>query len=278
MTDLFPLAYSTLACPGWSLEQAADAAVTYGYSALELRLLDGVIIPADLPVEERQRVRDVLRDRSLGLVGIGASTRFAMPDPDERAANVAELRRYLQLAYDLETPIVRTFGGPAAAGVSDEQALAWVLESLEALLVEAEELGVQIALETHDSFARGAQVAQVLDRLPHPRLGAIWDVLHPLRHGEPLETTLASLGPRLIHVHMKDGRPDPAAAQPEDWELTLLGEGAVPGAAIVALLQAGGYRGYLSVEWEKHWHPQLAEPEVALPQHAQVLRSWMEGL
>jgi sugar phosphate isomerase/epimerase len=276
VAEPFPLAYSTLACPGWSLERAAEAAVAYGYAALELRLLDGAIIPADLPADGRRRVRDTLRAHGLGLAGIGASTRFALPDPAERAANLAELRRYLRLAHELGAPLVRTFGGQPPAEVGADQAAAWVAESLEGALAEAEALGVKIALETHDAFSRGAAVARVLDRLPHSQLGAIWDVLHPLRYSEPPEATWAALGKRLLHVHMKDGRPNPAAARPEDWALTLLGEGAVPGRAIVALLRAGGYRGYLCAEWEKRWHPQIAEPEVALPQHAAVLRAWME--
>jgi sugar phosphate isomerase/epimerase len=278
MAYSLPLAYSTLACPAWSLEQAAAAAIASGYTALEVRLLDGAIIPADLTADERYRVRTVLRANSLRLAGVGASTRFATPDPAERAANVAELRRYLRLAHELEAPMVRTFGGTAPPGVSDAQAATWVAESLEGLLGEAESLGVTIALETHDSFSRGADVARVLDQLPSPRLGAIWDVLHPLRHSEPPEVTWAAIGPRVLHVHVKDGRPAPAAARPEDWILTLLGEGVVPGMAILEILRAGGYGGYLSVEWEKHWHPQLAEPEVALPQHARVLREWMAAL
>lgn len=276
MDEPFPLVYSTLACPGWSLEQAAEAARAYGYDGLELRLLDGALIAADLSADERRRVRDTLRGQGLRLAGLGTSTRFALPEPAERAANVAQLRDFLRLAHALETPLVRTFGGPAPAGVSEQQAAAWVAESLEELLPEAERLGVWIGLETHDTFARGATVARVLERLAHPHLGAIWDVLHPLRHGETPEATWAAIGPRVLHVHMKDGRPAADAAQREDWELTLLGEGAVPGAAIVALLRAGGYRGSLCAEWEKRWHPHLAEPELALPQHAQVLRRWME--
>lgn len=276
MTEPFALVYSTLACPDWSLERAADAALAYGYAGLELRLLDGALIASDLSAAGRQRVRATLRGRGLRLAAVGASTRFALPDPAERAANAAELRAFLQLAHDLEAPLVRTFGGPAPAGVGEQQAAAWVAESLEGLLPEAERLGVAIGLETHDTFARGAAVARVLGRLAHPRLGAIWDVLHPLRHGEAPEATWAAIGPRVLHVHMKDGRPEPAAARGEDWALTLLGEGAVPGAAIVALLRAGGYRGDLCAEWEKRWHPHLAEPELALPQHARVLRAWTQ--
>lgn len=274
MADLFPLAYSTLACPGWSIERAAAAATADGYVALELRLLDGAIIPADLGAQERRRIRRVLHDNGLGLAGIGASTHFATPDQAERAANIAQLRRYLQLANELEAPMVRTFGG-AFPDVSEVDAVGRVTESLAQLLDDAAALGVTIGLETHDAFSRGTTVAMVLDQLPHPRLGAIWDVLHPLRHGEPLETTWAAIGSRVIHVHVKDGRPNPAAAQPENWALTPLGDGLVPGAEIVALLRKSGYRGYLCAEWEKHWHPSLAEPEVALPQHARTIRAWM---
>ncbi len=45
---------------------------------------------------------------------------------------------------------------------------------------------------------------------------------------------------------------------------------------MLGLLAAGGYRNWISVEWEKRWHPEIAEPEVALPQHRAVLAEWME--
>jgi hypothetical protein len=43
-------------------------------------------------------------------------------------------------------------------------------------------------------------------------------------------------------------------------------------------MHTAGYCGWLSVEWEKKWHPDLAEPEVALPQHAEKLRSCLASL
>ena len=33
-----------------------------------------------------------------------------------------------------------------------------------------------------------------------------------------------------------------------------------------------GYDGYLSLEWEKQWHPEIAEPEIALLQAVPLLR------
>jgi len=46
---------------------------------------------------------------------------------------------------------------------------------------------------------------------------------------------------------------------------------------MLALLAEAGYQGFISVEWEKRWHPEIEEPEIALPQHLAVLTQWMEG-
>jgi hypothetical protein len=46
---------------------------------------------------------------------------------------------------------------------------------------------------------------------------------------------------------------------------------------MLALLAAGGYRNWVSVAWEKRWHPEISEPEIALPQHRRVLAEWMEA-
>jgi hypothetical protein len=40
----------------------------------------------------------------------------------------------------------------------------------------------------------------------------------------------------------------------------------------VSLLDAAGFAGHVSFEWEKRWHPQLEEPEIALPHFARWIR------
>ena len=38
------------------------------------------------------------------------------------------------------------------------------------------------------------------------------------------------------------------------------------------MLAKGGYRGYYGFEWEKAWHPEIEEPEVAFPHYAEFMR------
>jgi sugar phosphate isomerase/epimerase len=62
------------------------------------------------------------------------------------------------------------------------------------------------------------------------------------------------------------------------WQLVPLGEGEVPVREMIGLLAAGGYDGWISVEWEKYWHPEIEGPEIALPQHLEELQKWIRDL
>jgi len=274
MQDLYPLAWSTLGSPGWTFEHTVAEAARAGYRALEVRMLDGEIIPVDLSQERRKQMKAVLQQHNLEILGLGLSTRFSDPDPAERMANLDRLRGYLALANDLAVPMVRTFGGNVAAGATLDQTIDWVAQGLIGAISTAEAQGVTIVLETHDAFCRGAEVARVLAQVNSPYVAAVWDVHHPYRMGESIDDTWRLIGPRVKHVHIKDGRKQADG----EWQLVLLGEGELPCRQVIELLRAQGYEGYLSVEWEKKWHPEIEEPEVAMPHHAQVLRQWFQEM
>lgn len=269
------LSFTTLACPGWTLDQAVAAARQYGYEGLELRLLDGELLRSDLDVEARRRVREVCTDAGMPIVCVDTSVRIAQPDPAARDEQIRDGLAFLELAAGWDAPLIRVFGGPPA-GTDEAAARDAAIECLAPLAERGRALGVAVALETHDAFSGSAIVADVLARMPAGGVGALWDTLHPFRVGDTLDEILERLGGRLLHVHVKDGR------RPADggssWDLTLLGEGQVPMRDILAALRAIGYAGWLSVEWEKKWHLDLAEPEVALPQHATLLREYLAKL
>jgi fatty-acyl-CoA synthase len=229
----------------------------YGYDGLELRLLDGEPIdPLALGAEARHAVVQALTRAGVTLVCLDTSIELAQSF--DRALPAA-----VELASEWGAPVVRVFGG--AGGALDEIAV-----RLEPVLARAEELGVTIALETHDAFSSAALVAELLQRVPSPSFAAIWDVHHPYRLGESPEDVVRALGARIRLVHVKDAR-----RSGDDWELVALGEGEVPVRESIAVLQAAGYDGWLTVEWEKRWHPELAEPELALPREAETLRRWI---
>ena len=267
-------AFTTLACPAWSIEQVVEAATTLGYDGVELRLLDGAVIN---PEADRAKVEQaVARCRAPGVevCALDSSCTFNHADPGAREREVSDLLRWIDLAEDLHVPLVRVFGGHARPGLAPEPPEVvndWVAEALSRAAPTAEQAGVTVVLETHDAFSSARRVAAVLDRVDSPRVAALWDSHHPYRVGETPQDVIEALGPRIAHVHVKDARrttPDGSA-----WQLVLLGEGEVPVREQLQALDRSGYTGYVSVEWEKKWHPEIAEPEIALPQHIQWLRS-----
>ena len=261
------LAFTTLACPDWSLEEVAEAGRRYCYEGLELRLLDGEVVMSTLSADQQARVRRACADAGMTLCCLDTS--FGAADP---AASLDEGYAYLELAAALEAPLIRVFGrGPT--GEDEATAAGRAGERLAALAERGQSLGVRVALETHDTFAAGRSVAAGLRDVPSEYAGALWDTLHPVRMGESPDETLDLIGDRLLHMHIKDGN-----VQPNINECKLLGEGTVPVPAILAALAARGYDGWLSVEWEKKWQPQIPGPEIALPQYADTLRRYLTEL
>jgi fatty-acyl-CoA synthase len=137
----------------------------------------------------------------------------------------------------------------------------------------AARLGVAIGVETHDDFSASAAVAELLALVPSDLVGAVWDSHHPHRMGETPAEVYANLGPRVLLAQVKDARRTPGG----EWRLVLLGAGEVPVRDMLGLLAAEGYPHWISVEWEKRWHPEIEEPEVALPQHLDLLTTWLES-
>ncbi len=268
------LAFSTLGCPDWSVAEVIEAARCWGYGGVELRLLGADLIPADLPPAERAQLRAQFEAAGVAIVCVATSARFSAADPETRADNERLAERYLELAADLGSPMIRVFGGHFPEGVAGDDVIAYVAESLERVGRRGEALGVTTVLETHDGFSAGATVAATLARVSSPAVGALWDTHHPYRMGETPQQTWDYIGERMVHTRVKD-----AVRKPDGgWQLVLLGQGEVPVKEAMSIWAQRGYAGFVCVEWEKKWHPEIEEPEVAFPQHIQVLREYLAAI
>jgi fatty-acyl-CoA synthase len=262
------IAFSTLAFPAATLAAAAAAGRRWGYSGIELRLIDGELIDPAMPTARRAHVKRTLAAAGLPVVAVDSSIQLTGDDPGPG------LRRFLQLASDWEAPLVRVFGGALAAhSPTRREQLRAAARVLEEAVPLAGPLGVAIGVETHDAFSASSVVAELLAPVPSDLVGAVWDSHHPHRMGETPAEVSANLGPRILLAQVKDAR----RTADGEWQLVPLGAGEVPVRDMLGLLAAGGYPHWISVEWEKRWHPEIAEPEVALPQHLDLLTTWLES-
>jgi sugar phosphate isomerase/epimerase len=172
-------------------------------------------------------------------------------------------------------PVVRYFAARNPPELDLEPSIEAVGEMLALLSEHAAQSDVTIGVETHDEFASARTVAEALRIAPDPHVGAVWDMWHTSRAGESPAEALAALDGRVINVHLKDAR---RTADGKSWQLVLLAEGDIPVKEGLRLLNEQGYAGFVSVEWEKKWHPEIAEPEIAFPQHLAVLQTYLSAL
>lgn len=264
------LSVTTLGCPQWDLETIVSRAVEYGFDGVDFRGLEGNMNVYEMKPFTVGREETRSRFEAAGLAISCFSSSMTVASEERAEQNFAELERYVELCQVFGTRYIRAFGGKLSGRDRSQgvETAARLFERAEPLLRQS---GVKLLVETHDDWIRSADVASLLAGASAETVGVLWDVHHPYRMlGERPETTWAVLGPRIAYTHWKDSLPDAGGAG--SYQYRFMGEGDVPFADILSVLQAGGYDGWYTLEWEKKWHPELAEPEQAFPQYVRYMR------
>jgi Sugar phosphate isomerases/epimerases len=268
------LTFSSLACPAWTIEEIIAAAVRYGYQGIEWRMADGEIIDSSASADVRRRLRAVPEANGIAIVCLDTSCQVVQGNAEGRASVIEEGQRMIDLAAAIGAPRVRVFGGELPKGATRAEVLRPSAEILQELGNYASTCGVTVVLETHDVWSKSADVKTLMREVASPAVKVLWDANHTYRSGETPAQSLELIGDELSHVHIKDSQ----LTVPGEWKYCLIGEGDVPLHDICQQLKKHGYDGPLSFEWEKKWHPTIAEPDVALPQAASALRAiWQEA-
>jgi sugar phosphate isomerase/epimerase len=262
-----PITFSTLACPQWPIETVISKATEFGYDGIEWRGGSEGHVQPDMPASKKTLLRQGCSDAGLKSLAVTAYTSFVSYSARERQANVDELRRYADIAAELDAKYVRTFLGELPQNARlDSSLYKKISDCLNDASEYADRLGVKIAIEPHDSFVHSADVAPVFAR-SHPALRVIWDIGNAFAAGEYPGEGFSVVKHHLAYVQIKDGK-----GRDPNWRLCPLGEGDVPLHRAFGLLLATNYRGAFSVEWEYAWHPELDPPEIALPAALQTVR------
>lgn len=272
-----PLAVSTLGCPKWDWNTIVKNTSSWGFAALELR---GILNELDLPKCAEfsgTRLKGTLQDLAaadLRISDLGASAQMHEPDPAKRAKHMDEARRFIDLAHAMHAPYVRVFPNQFLPGEDHKVTIARIAEGLHELGQYAKPAGVTIIVESHGEFRRAEDIVPILTGAKSKNVAFLWDAHHTCIEGEKPSDTYRDLGKYIRHTHLKDSRPLPGKSK-EDRRYVLTGAGDIPVKETVNVLARAGYKGYYCFEWEKRWHPEIEEPEVAFPHYAKTMRQYL---
>lgn len=264
------LTFSSLATPEWTVDQTIDRAKHHGYDGVDWRGSSAGIDVTTQPEFTTGLSATHSKLDSLGLQTpcLCSSIVLHTIDPARWNASLEEFARTVLVADALDCPFIRIFPGPTPKDFSPEQAIDLSRRHIRQLLKMSTGHRVRPLLETHDDWNTGARLAPLLEAFDTDECPVLWDVRHSFRSGEPLQTTLDLLGPRIQHIHFKDDRVVDGKSKP-----TLIGAGEVPVAEATRLLLARGYQGWFCLENEKRWIKDAPEPDEILPQYVAYMRA-----
>ena len=235
--------FMTFSTPELSWADVLALARSYGYDGVEPRAESGHRHGVELTASANVRIdiAKTAQEAGIAICCVATSCRFA--DRSLARENIQKTHEYIDLAADIGSPRVRVFGGKIGEGLSRDQAIDLLAESLASMADHAEERGVSVCVETHDDWCDPNHIARVMQKVQKPAIRVNWDVMHPVRAGgASIEQAHAILQGRISHVHFHDGTADSGILKP-------IGQGIIDHRAAVRVLVESGYDGYLSGEW-----------------------------
>ena len=267
-----PLAFSTLGCPDWEFIKILDFAAANGFAAIELRgLMGNLDLPSrpEFAVDRIGFTKRAIAAHGLKIACVSSSSNMHEGDPALHEKELADARRFIDVAAGLGAPNVRVFGNDFTG--PKEQVIARVAAGMRTLGDYAGPRGVTVILESHGDFVTSPTLKAVLTQADSPYAALLWDAHHTFFDGgEQPEFTVKELGPWIRHTHLKD-----SVADGNQRKYVLTGKGDAPIERQVDALRSIDYPGYYCFEWEKVWHPDLADAAVAFPGYSRVLAEYL---
>jgi len=266
------LAFSTLGCPDWNFQKITDFAVQHNYKGIELR---GLQRQMDLTkcnefngAQNISTTLAIMKDKGLHFVDLGTSTNLHIADTVERKKNLDEARRFIDLAQQINCPYIRVFPNNLPKDKDRNATIELIIQGLLELGDYAKGSNVSVLMETHGDLVKTEDIQKVMETAFNEHTGLVWDVTNMWSiTKEPPVEVYQKLKKYIRHTHIKDLKMIDGKEH-----YTLLGQGEVPIFTAIDALRDGGYKGYFSLEWEKLWHPEIDEPEIAFADYSKVMK------
>ncbi|HMD97225.1 MAG TPA: sugar phosphate isomerase/epimerase family protein [Terriglobia bacterium] len=249
-----------------------------------MSVFDWIEMASDLPVDGLElydgflesfdedylaRLRSALERRHMAMPMLCYSPDFTNPDPEERRREIEREKRAIDLTATLGGRFCRVLSGQRRPEVSRAHGIAWVVESIRALLPYAASKGVVLAMENHykDNFWKHPEFAQkrdvylaIVNQVDSPWFGVQYDPSNAILAGEDPIELLELVKHRVVTMHASDRYLKPGHTLEELRAVEdivgysailshgVVGKGLNDYPRIFRILREAGYDGWVSIE------------------------------
>jgi Sugar phosphate isomerases/epimerases len=183
------------------------------------------------------------------IYSISVRSEMTRPTPELRDKEVAEVKKWVDVAEKLGAGHIRVFGGSVPKGISEDVAASWVVEVLKRSAEYAATKGIILGLENHGGITeRAERIIDIVKKVDSPWVAINLDTGNFNRNVFPqIEMCLPYAANVQVKAEMRD---ESGARVRQDWN------------KVVQMIAKSGYKGYLALEYEAKEDPAVAVPRM----------------
>lgn len=295
---MFKIAGHTMGTPEYDVFEAIALMEKIGADGVEIVVQDGYKsgLPCECSRELLQKVKDCCRQHHLEVSCLTPyNSHFDDLNEAVRQEEIEAIKKVVDYSAFLGAKYIRLYGGNREAG--DEYRIGERRENLIRSLREmgdyAESNGVILVVENHfNTFAvSAAESAALMKDVDHPAVRILYDQANlTFTENEDYQTAIAEQQQYVAYMHVKDlefikGKhfvsSEVSHPKEEDRNVKtrIVGEGVVPWPDILKLVREKGYNGWLSLEYERRWHPaDIPDASIGMKKSVAYLREIISRL
>ncbi len=234
--------------PQMTLEDFITRCAEWGAEGVELT---EYFFPKPVTPAYVLRLKRLALASGVAITGTPIGNRFTLPPGEARDAQIASVRRWIDVAADLGAPTVRIFAGGAAQGTDASQARKWAVECIESCLDQAARRGVVLVLENDGGVTSDAEgTLEIVRAIKSEWFGMNLDTGN-FKTADPYGD-LERCASHAVTCHFKTEIFRKGEQKGEAADLPRL----------VDILRKANYRGYLNLEHESQEDPMTAVPAI----------------
>lgn len=289
---MIKIAGHTMGTPELTVEEAATLFSEIGMDAIEIIFQNNYKSGFNWSTtdEEVRKYKELINKLGIEASCIVAyASDYNLPDDIRREAAIKECRRCIEIAHILSAKDVRIYGGTFLDGDDDFDIKREILvASMRMLADDGAKAGVGLVLENHfNTMTTGPAITyDIVKEINKENVGILYDQANiTFLSGEDYKECIDIQKDKIFYVHVKDfvfkeegvkflaGSVSHVKENERAVSSRIVGEGILPWPKIVKELYDIGYDGYLSLEYERRWHPQdLPLAEIGMKKGSDYLK------
>ncbi len=196
------------------------------------------------------KLRAAAYKNAISLYSVAVRVRLCQPSPELRRAEVENAKKWVDVAEKVGAAHVRVFGGSIPKGATEAQAIPWAVEVLKRAADYSGSKGIFLGVEDDGGLTTTAEpTVEIVKQADNPYAGINLDTGNFPKNGYS-QTALCIPYAVSTHVKAHIAAPD-GTKEKADWS------------RIAAMLVKGGYKGYMSLEYENQDDAETAIPGLA---------------